>query len=148
MDLFEPGQGPEGQVHDFTPGLYPNGLFWTAQVPAGTFTPRAAVRGAELEVHGMPLADSFQFAAPFGVASQIDIDVDWVATDRREHQSHPGDPPNPDGVQKNAFEADFAPARCTGRVEGHQLGFAFRSGVLTSDAFYAELGTERNGAFI
>lgn len=47
-----------------------------------------------------------------------------------------------------AFRGRFAEARCTGRVRGWETGFAFQTGRLTSDRFFALIGRERNGVFL
>jgi hypothetical protein len=132
-------------VHDFSPGILPNGLFWTMQIPRGDIDWLGDGKIARLSLRNLPLVDTFQFAGPLAVAAAVDIDLRWRATGPFEQR---GEGSTVDETSPGAFLGRFAPARCTGSVRGWETGFAFRTGRLTSDTFYAQLGRERNGVFL
>jgi hypothetical protein len=100
---------------------------------------------ARLEVEGVPLIDSFQFAGVFNTPVTVDISVEWEATGSFEDLGS-GKAVPPDA--RAAFLGRFAPAQASGRISGRELGFSFRTLTATSDGVYAELGTERNGSFL
>jgi len=132
-------------VHDLSPGTLPNGLFWTAQLPQEAFEVRHDGRVARLRLRELPLVDTIVFAGSLAIAAQVDIDVLWRATSAPvERGAGRGvDPRSP-----AAFTGHFAEATCRGRVSGVETGFAFHTGEITADAFFAEMGRERNGVFL
>lgn len=143
MDLFDPGSG--NQVHDLTPGIPPNGLFWTSQIPAGDIDWHRDGSIARLSLRNLPLTDTFTFGGPNSIAAAVDIDVRWRAIGRFRRR---GEGTQVEPTDPAAFRGRFAEARCTGRVRGWETGFAFQTGRLTSDRFFALIGRERNGVFL
>jgi hypothetical protein len=144
VDLFEPGSG--SQVHDYNGGIPKNGLFWTVQVPSTAFRMNSERTRASLSAEDCPVIDSFEFAGPNIVPATVDVDVSWAATGPVEALGN-GDSVPPD--DPSAFSGRFRPARATGSFSGKQLGFRFRTDAgLSSDLGYAEIGSERNGAFL
>jgi hypothetical protein len=145
--LLDPslGSGPQGQVHDLSPGTLPNGLFWTTQLPQDAFNVHDDGRVARLRLREQPLVDTFVFGGSLAIAAQVNIDVLWRATsDPVERGAGKGvDPTSP-----AAFTGHFAEASCSSRVSGVETGFSFKTGELTADAFFAEMGRERNGVFL
>lgn len=132
-------------MHDFNPGIFPNGLFWTMSIPDDSFRVWRDGSRARLRVRDLPVPDTFQFANNVSVAAQISADVTWRATTERVRRGF-GDTVPPDDF--GAFIGHFADARCTGRASGAETGFRFRTGRLTEDGFFAELGPQRNGSFL
>lgn len=132
-------------MHDFNPGILPNGLFWTMSIPNDAFRVRRGGREARLRVRDIPVPDTFTFANNVSVAAQISADVRWRATSRRVRRGFGNTVPENDF---GAFEGHFAEARCTGRASGAETGFSFKTDMLTEDGFFAELGPERNGSFL
>lgn len=132
-------------MHDFNPGIFPNGLFWTMSIPNDAFRVWRNGSRARLNVANLPMPDTFQFANNVSVAAQISVDVTWRATSDRVRRGF-GDAVPPDDF--GAFLGDFAEASCTGRASGAETGFSFRTGTLSEDGFFAELGPERNGSFL
>ena len=141
--MFDPGSG--SRVHDLNPGTLPNGLFWTAQLPQGAFDVHDDGRVARLRLRELPLVDTFVFAGPLAISAQVNIDVHWRATSEPITRGKGADvaPTSP-----AAFIGHFAEASCSGRVSGVETGFSFKTGELTADAFFAEMGRERNGVFL
>jgi hypothetical protein len=144
VDLFEPGSG--SQVHDFNGGIPASGLFWTVEIDDDAFEIGRGGRHATLEVEEAPVIDSFTFLGPNQIPASISFQVRWEATGPPATLGSgaavaPTDPA--------AFLARFSAARATGSFSGTELGFSFKSDPgANSDRGYAELGRERNGAFL
>jgi hypothetical protein len=143
VDLFDPSSG--SQLHDLTPGILPNGLFWTAQLPPDAFDVHDDGRVARLRLRDQPLVDTFQFPGPLAIAAQVNLDVRWQAISAPIER---GKGAEVEPTSPAAFIGHFAEASCTGKVTGLETGFSFKTGELTAAAFFAELGTERNGVFL
>jgi hypothetical protein len=145
VDLLDPGSGSQVQVHDLSPGTLPNGLFWTAQIPSHAFHVSSDGQVARLTLRAQPLVDTFVFGGPLAIAAQVNLDVRWQATSEPIER---GKGAEVDPASPAAFIGHFAEASCTGKVSGFETGFSFKTGELTAAAFFAELGTERNGVFL
>ena len=142
MDLFEPGSG--SQVHDFNGGILASGLFWT--LPVEDLRVSDDARHAVLDADDVEVIDSFSFGSGLGTPARLSIHIEWRATGPsiergRGKQVPPTDPA--------AFLGDFAVAESTADFTGSEFGFSFESnpGVSTQRGF-AEMGRERNGAFL
>jgi hypothetical protein len=143
VDLFDPGSG--SQVSDLQPGILPNGLFWTAQIPDNAFQVSPDGQVASLTLRAQPLVESFVFGGPLAIAAQVNIDLLWQATSEPVER---GEGAAVEPTSPAAFIGRFAEALCTGTVSGVQTGFSFKTDELTSADFFAELGPERNGVFL
>lgn len=144
MDLFAPGAGAAGQVHDFTPGVLPNGVFWTMAIPVNAF--QVGRRRARLRLTDIPLCDSFVFGQCEGVASQVSTTVHWRATAGRVDR---GGGAAADPLSPAAFSGSFSDATCEAQVKGNQTGFSFKSSrPLDASGFFAEFGEQSNGVFL
>jgi hypothetical protein len=143
--LLDPSSGSQVQVHDLSPGTLPNGLFWTIQLPQDAFEVHRDGRVAQLRLRALPLVDTFVFGGSLAIAAQVNIDVLWRAISDPVELGKGGavDPTSP-----AAFTGHFAEASCRGRVSGVETGFSFKTGELSADAFFAEMGRERNGVFL
>lgn len=143
MDLLTPGPGAT-QVHDLTPGVLPNGVFWTMAIPMNSFS--VSRRRARLRLNDIPLCDSFVFGQCEGVASQVSTTVQWRATSGRVDR---GEGAAADPASPGAFSGSFSDASCTANVKGNQTGFSFASSrALDASGFFAEFGEQSNGAFL
>lgn len=127
------------------PGVLLNELFWTAELPDTSFRVSGGGTRAVLSAQGVPLCNTIVFAGDRAIPASVDIEVEWQATSAPVRRGFGSTVP-PDDF--GAFLGRFADARATARVAGRQLGFSFESGPLDSDAFYAEMGRERNGVFL
>jgi hypothetical protein len=106
---------------------------------------RADGRIARLKLREQPMVDTFEFGGPLAIAAQVNIDLVWQATSEpiKRGKGAAVDPTSP-----AAFIGYFAESSCNGRVSGLETGFAFETGLLTTTAFFAEMGRERNGSFL
>jgi hypothetical protein len=138
------------QLHDYNPGIAPNGLFWTARVPDAAFTKDDAAGTARLVLTDFPVVDTYQIFSGNEDPATVSFDITWTETGAPRHlrpmSSDPTDPRNLAGEFKDAF--------ATGTFSGS--GFtAFGSGVPfsftgTADTAFGwgEMGTEQNGSFL
>lgn len=109
-------------MNDFNGGIFPNGLFWTVQLPSDAFS--LSDRQAKLRVVDVPVIDSFQFAGPNVVPATVDIEVAWRTVGPPEGLGSGTGVPETDPA---AFLGRFAPARAIAKFSGSELGFRFRS---------------------
>lgn len=139
MDLFSPGSGD--QVHDFTPGIAPSGLFWTISVPDGAFSANAQT--ASLHLADVPIVDSFQFLGPDQIPARVSLDITWTAAGSMRHlQPGSSDPTDPTNLR-----GQFLTASATGTFSGsNSQGFSFSGSA--AEGPFSEIGTESNGSFV
>jgi hypothetical protein len=144
VDLFEPGPG--SQVHDFNGGILKSGLFWTLPLEDDGLWISRSGRRAVLRAEDVAVIDSFEFGGQLATPGRVSFRVEWRATAPlvprgRGRDVAPDDPA--------AFLGDIAVATSTASFTGSEFGFSFRSdpGVST-DRTYAQIGRERNGAFL
>jgi hypothetical protein len=143
VDLLDPGSG--SQVNDLNAGILPNGLFWTAQLPSHAFNVSSDGQVARLTLRAQPLVDNFTFGGPLAIAAQVNLDLRWQAISEPIER---GKGASVEPTSPAAFTGHFAEASCAGTISGFETGFSFKTGELTSAAFFAELGPERNGVFL
>ena len=102
-------------------------------------------RLARLRLREFPLVDTFEFGGLLAISGQVNIDVHWRAACAPIER---GAGASVAPTSPAAFTGHFAEASCCGRVSGVETGFSFTTGELTADAFFAEMGRERNGVFL
>jgi hypothetical protein len=144
VDLFEPSSG--SQLHDNNAGILLSGLFWTVELPNGALHFSRDGRCAMVHAKDVPVIDTFQFASPFNVPATVSFRVEWEAIAPAQQRGFGKTVPATD---PGAFLGTIAPARSIGQFEGVELGFSFVTNAATTDPLgSAELGRERNGAFL
>src|SRR5207248_2557621 len=100
-------------------------------------------RRAVLEVHGLPVIDTFVFFVPDDTPATVDLRVEWRATGPAVPRGSgsavaPTDPA--------AWLGEIAPAVSTLTCSGAEIGFEFESRDGSSAPLgYAQIGHERNG---
>ena len=147
MDLYEPGSGFTVQIHDYTPGIAPSGLFWTAPMDERAFDRHG--HNARYTAADLPVVDSFVIFGPDEVPGRVTFDINFDASGRMRHL-RPGslDPTDP-----TAFATELRNAIATGTFSGSSVTapggdpFSF-AGSASSEGVFGELGMERNGFFI
>ena len=102
-------------------------------------------RFAMLNLHQQPLVETFQFGGLLAIPAQVDIQVVWHAI---EAPMERGEGTRVDPTDPAAFLGLFAEARSSGHASAIETGFSFKTSRLTADAFFAEMGEERNGVFL
>ena len=114
------------------------------ELPGDAFKVSHDGRRATLEANDVCVLDSFQFGGPVTVPASVSFKIRWEATGRRERRGSGLDVPPTDPA---AFLGRFATARSTGTFSGSEVGFSFQ-GRAGTEGGYAQLGPERNGAFL
>ena len=133
-------------MHDYNGGIPPSGLFWTVELPQEAFSVSRRQKRARLHLRDFPLIDTFTFLGPSDTPAILSMTIEW---DALEDPVGLGSGTRVPPTDPAAFLGSFAKARSTAHFSGRQLGFSFRSDPGTStDAGYAEIGTERNGVFL
>jgi hypothetical protein len=134
------------QVHDYNGGIPPSGLFWTVELPPRAFAVSRDRRHAVLHLRDLPLINTFTFLGPSDTPAVLSMTIEWEALEDPVALGLGAAVPPTDPA---AFLGSFAGARSTAHFWGRQLGFSFRTDPgASSDAGYAEIGTERNGVFL
>ena len=114
------------------------------ELPGDAFKVSHDGRRATLEAKDVCVLDSFQFGGPVTVPASVSFKIRWEATGRRERRGSGLAVPSTDPA---AFLGRFATARSTGTFSGSEVGFSFQ-GRAGTEGGYAQLGPERNGAFL
>jgi hypothetical protein len=134
------------QVHDNNGGILPSGLFWTVPLPNDAFQMNEDGTAAHLHAKNVRTIDQFAFGGPISIPSTVSINARWRATGPRVRRGKGETVPPTDPA---ALLADLAFARSTASVAGAEFGFRFRSNPgVSTDRGFAEMGSERNGAFL
>jgi hypothetical protein len=125
----------QGHIHDFTPGVAPSGLFWTAPIPPQGVEIELGKVKASFRVVDFPLLDIITTPSP---PATVSFDMEWSGKTAE--------------VDVKDFVNDFAGEyrQCKATIEwSARVGnFSFASaGAETSLTRFAELGRERNGRF-
>jgi hypothetical protein len=87
LDLFQDRIDFEHQLHNFSPGIHPNGLCWTTPVTPASVRISLNAGAASMSVHQLPLLDFY--AVPNGVAggpsfpATVSFKIQWSGSPRR-----------------------------------------------------------------
>jgi hypothetical protein len=134
--------GFQNQSHDYNPGIAPNGVFWTIEIPASLVELSLAEGRASFRAHDMAMPDYGDFANSLfpgtSVPARVSFDVRWhdVLERTTVRNAHEG------------FSGHFAVTKATMSWSSRQHGFEFSSDPAdTSVSEYAIIGQERNGVF-
>jgi len=134
-------------VHDFNGGIYASGLFWTVEFPDDAVSLSDNNRRLRLRARDVQVIDSFQGLGPKQIPASVSFDVEWVATGAETAVGKGTTVPPTDPA---AFLGKHREARSTGTFSGQEWDFQFQSNgqASTADRGYAQIVTERNGAFL
>lgn len=133
-------------MHDNNGGILASGLFWVVPLDKRAVRVSRDARRAVLRARDVPVIDSFQFLGQNQIPASVSFHVEWRATDEFVERGSGTDVPPTDPA---AFQARFAVATSIASFEGSEFGFGFRSDPgASSDRGFAEMGRERNGAFL
>jgi hypothetical protein len=142
-----PGSGtpttPPTQVHDFNGGILASGLFWTVPGDEHNLWVSRSGRRAVLEMHDVPVIDSFQFFGPNQIAATVSFRIEWRGGAFVRRGKGKTVPPEDMG----AFLGEIAPADSTISASGDEWGFSCRAQGSTAGG-YAQVGNTRNGVFL
>lgn len=132
------------QIVDLNPGInpYPNGLFWTMQIPDGSVRVNPGAGSAVYQVANAQVRDFGDFNTAFsgapGSPATVSFDVRWSGVDQRVNIEDP----------VAGFGGEFVRGRAQMSWSAVSGDYAYQSDPLeTSSSDFASLGTERNGVF-
>jgi hypothetical protein len=131
------------QVHDFNPGIAPNGVFWTVAVPASAVDVDLDAGTARLQVTNLALKDYFTIAnslfggGPSPINATVSFDVIWGGVTARAKIRDAA----------KGFAGEFAHTGATIAWSASESGFSFASNASGQAVAFAEIGHERNGVF-
>jgi len=133
---------PANQIHDFSPGNVPGGLFWTVRVPDESVQVDLEEAEASWNLSGLETRDFSNIVNNLQHGTSIHADasfhIHWHGVKRRVHLH--------DDV--NHFDARVIEDSATIRWSAHTEDFSFVSDPEeTSTTVFAEIGQERNGVF-
>lgn len=156
MDIFT---GPVGsakvtqQIHDYSPGIAPNGVFWVIPAPRDVVQINLGLGTASLRISDLPLTDAHDLAnsltngkglpslgippiAP--VPAIVSFDIEWGGVIARDEVTN----------EVQDFAGQFVETRATIKWSASQDGFLFVSEKPNpARNFYSVIGHERNGVF-
>jgi len=130
------------QIHDYNPGIAPNGLFWTMPISPDAIDVNPGKGRARLSARDLPMPDFGDFvnsilSGPSEPAT-VTFDVRWFDVLERHNQKEPD----------WGFAGEFVVTRASIEWSSHQNGFEFQSDPAeASITDYAIIGNERNGVF-
>lgn len=138
--------GTPGQIHDFSPLIADNGLFWTLRAPDSTMQVDLGPVTASWQMTDLPMPDAINLQNSLAGGPTrpgvVSFDVRWSpGPNQRSGQTR--DPQN--GFTIDFVEGGAATISWTGRTEGTN----FTSGAvdLSRPGTFVMLGRERNGVF-
>ena len=124
----------QGHIHDFNPGIAPNGLFWTTPVPGSSVEIDLGRTTASFQLKDFALLDTIP-----NVAATVSLSMEWHG-ERAETEVK-------DLV--NGFAGSYRECSATIQWSGEEAGFSFVSDPASSSMTrFAEIGRERNGIFM
>lgn len=140
------------QLHDFSPGILPSGLFWIVKVPDSAV--QISPDGSTLHIHleQVPLIDALTFPPGTGngitvfptIPATATFDVTYTKTGNHRHIR----PTSRDPVSPFNWEGEMWDATNSGTVSVIRADGFSASGSFSSSGNFGEMGTERNGSFV
>lgn len=138
------------QVHDFNPGITPNGVFWIVEVPDDAV--KISPDGETLTIHleNVPVVDQGSFPAGTGTTpATVSFDITYTKSGAPRHVR----PTSRDPVSPFNWAGEMWTATNSGTFSVAYNDKSFSAqGTFSSDFLpagnFGEMGTERNGSFV
>lgn len=141
--MYDPSSG-FAQITDLNPGIlpYPDGLFWTTQIPDDSVRVTPGAGDAIYKVTGLGLRDFGDIGSAFngapGVPATVSFEVRWTGVEQRVHVTD----------ASAGFAGEFVRGRAQMAWSAVVGDYSFQSDPLeTSSSDFASLGIERNGDY-
>ena len=133
-------------MHDFNPGILPDGLFWTVQVPEDAVEIRDNTVTVKLK--NVPVVDNFTFL-PIPPSTNIPALTSFEMSYTRSGTPRHVEPTSTDPASPFNWAGEMwqAAGSVTFSVVYQDGSFAVQ-GNANSAGFFGELGKERNGSFL
>lgn len=150
--MYDPSLGG-AQIHDFNPGIKPDGLFWTLALPEDSVTVHLGSGFASLVGTNLRIDDYRDFGNALGgggpgipgaaLPAQVSFKVVWGGVNSRANVRNTGSPLDGGGFAgefiRNAAQMEWSAIVGNLQYVSDPLG--------TSASVFAEIGHERNGSF-
>ena len=138
------------QVHDFNPGITPNGVFWIVEVPDDAV--KISPDGETLTIHleNVPVVDQGSFPAGTGTTpATVSFDITYTKSGAPRHVR----PTSRDPLSPFNWAGEMWTATNSGTFSVAYNDKSFSAqGTFSSDFLpagnFGEMGTERNGSFV
>lgn len=138
------GSGFDLQLHDFNPGITPNGVFWIVALPDDA----VEIQGDSLIVNFKDVAAMDQIHFPGGTGN-APVSVTFEATYVKSGAPRRVRPTSHDPLSPFHWAGEMSLATNTGKFSVSYNDSSFSaSGNFDSTGQFGEMGTERNGAFL
>lgn len=139
------------QLHDFSPGILPSGVFWIVKVPDSA----VQITDDTLTIHleNVPEIDAFTFPpalgngiVPFSTSPvKVSFDITYMKTGNRRRVR----PTSHDPLSPFSWAGEMWDATNSGTFSmAYDDGTFSASGSFSSNGNFGEMGTERNGSFV
>ena len=130
-------------MHDFNPGITPNGVFWILQIPDSA----VQITDKTLTIHlqNASVVDQFQFPGGTGnVPATVSFDITYTKSGAPRHVR----PTSADPLSPFTWEGQMWMATNAGTFSVSYNDNSFSAtGSFSSSGSFGEMGTERNGSF-
>jgi hypothetical protein len=130
------------QIHDYNPGIAPNGVFWTIPISDDAIDVNPGKGRARIAARDLEIPDYGDFVNSLlpgpSEPAVVSFDVRWFDVQSRRNAKEPTE----------GFGGEFAVTSATIEWSSQQAGFRFQSDPAdASRPLYALVGNERNGVF-
>lgn len=132
------------QLHDFNPGITPNGVFWIVSVPGDA----VEMKGDSLTITltNVPSVDQLKFPSGTGTAP---VKVTFKATYTKIGRPRTVRPTTRDPLSPFNWAGEMWMAINSGTFSVNYTDGSFSAaGSFSSSGNFGEMGTERNGSFV
>jgi hypothetical protein len=138
------GSGFQQQLHDFNPGITPNGVFWIVSLPDDAVEDHGD--SLTIRFKDVPTVDQLQFPGGTGTAPvAVTFEATYTATGSPRHVR----PTSRDPLSPFHWAGKMRDATNSGTFSVKYMDGSFSaSGSFSSMGQFGEMGTERNGSFV
>jgi hypothetical protein len=135
-------------LHDFNPGIQPDGLFWMVQVPDSAVV--ASGNTVRVRLNNVSVADQFTFFDPLppsgNVPSVTSLEMSYTRSGApRQIQPTSTDPTSPFDWAGEIWTATGTVTFTAAYTDG---SFAVQGSGRSAPGDFGEMGTESNGVFV
>jgi hypothetical protein len=138
------------QVHDFSPGIAANGLFWIVQIPDDAVT--VTKDGVTISLTNVAVVDQLTFPNPGGVnlgnsgaPATVSFNITYTKSGMARHVR----PTSRDPLSPFNWAGEMSDATNSGTFSlAYTDGSFSAQGSFSSQGNFGEIGKERNGSFV
>ena len=130
-------------MHDFNPGIAPNGLFWILQIPDDS----VVVNDDTITIHvkDLVVADEIAFPGTTRTPATLSLDITYTKSGEPRRVR----PTSDDPLSGLTWAGKMSPATNSGTFTvAYNDGTFSAQGSFSSSGKFGEMGTERNGTFV